>query len=131
MAPPLQGKIDVVCDQTGCGHVSCLFARLAGGLSSQHGGGAEHQHQPDGEIPPAAEAAGVADGGNDSAGDHRSDAGNGTRKIIIPHDAEAYRHRNRIERGFNRLKHFRRFATRYDSRTVHFKGFTYLAAAMI
>ena len=56
---------------------------------------------------------------------------NRTRKLIIPHDAEAYRHRNRIERCFNRLKHFRRFATRYDRRAIHFKGFTFIAAAMI
>ncbi len=56
---------------------------------------------------------------------------NRTRKAIIPHDAQAYRHRNRIERCFNRLKHFRRFATRYDRRTIHFKGFAFIAAAMI
>lgn len=56
---------------------------------------------------------------------------NRTRKILIPHDATAYKHRNRIERCFNRLKHFRRFATRYDRRTIHFAGFVLLAAAMI
>jgi transposase len=56
---------------------------------------------------------------------------NRTRKIIIPHDACAYKHRNRIERCFNRLKHFRRFATRYERRTIHFTGFVHLAAAMI
>jgi transposase len=56
---------------------------------------------------------------------------NRTRKVIIPHDASLYKHRNRIERCFNRLKHFRRFATRYDRRTVHFTGFVHLAAAMI
>lgn len=56
---------------------------------------------------------------------------NRTRKVIIPHDADLYKHRNRIERCFNRLKHFRRFATRYDRRTVHFIGFVHLAAAMI
>lgn len=39
--------------------------------------------------------------------------------------------RNRIERCFGRLKHFRRFATRYDRRTIHFAGFIHLAAAMI
>ncbi len=55
---------------------------------------------------------------------------NRTRKVIIPHDAEAYRNRNRIERCFNRLKHFRRFATRYDRRTCHFTGFVLLAAIM-
>ncbi len=53
------------------------------------------------------------------------------RKIAIPHDAEVYRHRNRIERCFNRLKHFRRFATRYDRRAIHFAGFVHLAAAMM
>ena len=56
---------------------------------------------------------------------------NRSRKIIIPHDELVYKHRNRIERCFNRMKHFRRFATRYDRRTIHFKGFVYLLAAMI
>jgi putative transposase len=53
------------------------------------------------------------------------------RKVVIPHDASIYKHRNQIERCFGRLKHFRRFATRYDRRTVHFTGFVHLAAAMI
>jgi transposase len=53
------------------------------------------------------------------------------RKIAIPHDVGIYRHRNQIERCFGRLKHFRRFATRYDRRTIHFTGFVHLAAAMI
>lgn len=56
---------------------------------------------------------------------------NRTRKITIPHDAVAYKQRNRVERCFNRLKHFRRFATRYERRTVHFIGFVYLAAATL
>ena len=56
---------------------------------------------------------------------------NRCRKLAIPHDVAAYKHRNRIERCFNRLKHFRRFATRYDRRTIHFAGFVHLAAAMI
>lgn len=56
---------------------------------------------------------------------------NRTRKIAIPHDATLYKHRNRIERCFNRLKHFRRFATRYERRTIHFRGFAMLAAATI
>jgi transposase len=37
-------------------------------------------------------------------------------KIPIPHDAAAYRERNQTERCFNKLKHFRRRATRYDRR---------------
>jgi transposase len=56
---------------------------------------------------------------------------NRTRKVAIPHDPVIYRHRNRIERCFNKLKHFRRFATRYDRRACHFLAFIHLAAAMI
>ncbi len=56
---------------------------------------------------------------------------NRSRKVIIPHDESIYKHRNRIERHFGRMKHFRRFATRYDRRTVHFEGFIYLSATMI
>jgi transposase len=56
---------------------------------------------------------------------------NRSRKIAIPHDTAAYKHRNRIERCFNKLKHCRRFATRYERRTIHFTGFVHLAAAMI
>ena len=42
-----------------------------------------------------------------------------------------YKRRNQIERCFNRLKNFRRFATRYDRRAVHFLAFIHLACAMI
>jgi transposase len=56
---------------------------------------------------------------------------NRSRKSIIPHDAAIYKHRNRIERCFNKLKHFRRFATRYDRRALHFLSFIQLAATMI
>jgi transposase len=54
-----------------------------------------------------------------------------SRSVPIPHDRIIYRCRNRIERCFNRLKHFRRFATRYDRRAIHFLAFIQLAAAMI
>jgi putative transposase len=53
------------------------------------------------------------------------------RKVAIPHDAGIYKHRNQIERCFSRLKHFRRFATRYDRRTIHYTGFVHFAAAII
>jgi transposase len=56
---------------------------------------------------------------------------NRTRKILIPHDQAIYKMRNRIERCFNKLKHFRRFATRYDRRALHFLSFIQLAATMI
>lgn len=56
---------------------------------------------------------------------------NRSRKTIIPHDELAYMYRNRIERCFNRMKHFRRLSTRYDRRTIHFKGVIHLVAAML
>ena len=56
---------------------------------------------------------------------------NRRRKLIIPHDAVAYRLRNRIERFFNKLKHFRRIATRYDRRAAYFLAALHLASAMI
>lgn len=54
-----------------------------------------------------------------------------SRKTPIPHDAAIYRCRNRIERCFNKLKHFRRFATRFDRRAAYFLAFIHLAATMI
>jgi transposase len=56
---------------------------------------------------------------------------NRSRKRHIRHDKELYRERNRIERCFNKLKHFRRLATRYDRRAVHFLAFLCLAGAML
>ncbi len=56
---------------------------------------------------------------------------NRTRTILIPHDAIAYKLRNRIERFFNKLKHFRRIATRYDRRASYFLAALHLASAMI
>jgi transposase len=55
----------------------------------------------------------------------------GSRKILIPHDTVAYKLRNRIERFFNKLKHFRHIATRYDRRAIHFMAALHLASAMI
>jgi len=56
---------------------------------------------------------------------------NRSRKTIIPHNQALYRERNLIERCFNKLKHFRRLATRYDRRAVHFLAFLCLAATML
>ena len=49
----------------------------------------------------------------------------------ITYSKAKYRKRNLIERCFNKLKHFRRFATRYDRRACHFLSFIHLAAAII
>lgn len=56
---------------------------------------------------------------------------NPTRKFRIAYDFEAYKQRNLIERCFNKLKHFRRIATRYDRRLVHFASFLQIACAIL
>jgi transposase len=56
---------------------------------------------------------------------------NPARKYPHSYDPTLYRVRNRIERCFNKLKHFRRFATRFDRRSVHFLAFIHIASAMI
>lgn len=50
------------------------------------------------------------------------------RKQPIPCDFMAYRDRNRVERMFNRLKHFLRIATRYDKTALSFRSFLNIAA---
>ena len=54
-----------------------------------------------------------------------------TRKHQPGYDKTLYKHRNRIERCFNKLKHFRRFATRFDRLARNFLAFIHLASAMI
>ena len=49
----------------------------------------------------------------------------------ITYSKKRYKQRNLIERCFNKLKHFRRIATRYDRRAIHFLAFLHLAAAML
>jgi transposase len=56
---------------------------------------------------------------------------NPTRKRLIPYDFEAYKARNLVERCFNKLKHFRRVATRYDRRAIGFLSFLHIACAML
>jgi putative transposase len=53
------------------------------------------------------------------------------RKLQRPYDADLYKERNRIERFFNKLKQFRRVATRYDKLLANFMGFVKLAAIAI
>lgn len=47
------------------------------------------------------------------------------------YDKVIYKERNRIERFFNKLKHFRRVATRYDKLLTNFMGFVTIAAIAI
>lgn len=53
------------------------------------------------------------------------------RKIQREYDVELYKERNLIERFFNKLKQFRRVATRYDKLLANFMGFVKLAAISI
>lgn len=53
------------------------------------------------------------------------------RREAIACDFRAYKDRNRVERMFNKLKQFRRIATRYDKTAVSFLGFLALAAAKL
>lgn len=55
---------------------------------------------------------------------------NPTRKHPAAYDPVAYRLRNRIERCFGRLKRFRRIATRYDRRAIHFLAALHLVATL-
>jgi putative transposase len=53
------------------------------------------------------------------------------RKVQRDYDADLYKERNKIERFFNKLKQFRRVATRYDKLLANFMGFVKLAAIAI
>ena len=82
----------------------------------------------------------IADKGYDA--DHLCEkiAESGSEVVIPPkrnrtvqrdYDADLYKERNIIERFFNRLKQFRRVATRYDKLLANFMGFVKLAAIAI
>jgi transposase len=53
------------------------------------------------------------------------------RTAPIPHDAEMYKWRHLVENFFQRLKEFRRIATRYDKTDTSFAAAIYLAAAIL
>jgi transposase len=46
-------------------------------------------------------------------------------------DRQAYRERNRVERTFNRLKQFRRIATRYEKRADNYLAMLTLASIIL
>jgi len=46
-------------------------------------------------------------------------------------DKAAYRERNRVERCFNRLKQYRRVATRYEKRAVNYKAMVTIAMILL
>tara|TARA_B100001013_G_scaffold326400_1_gene238961 strand:- start:17 stop:346 length:330 start_codon:yes stop_codon:yes gene_type:complete len=53
------------------------------------------------------------------------------RLIERPYDKELYKERNLVERLFNKLKNFRRVATRYDKTASSFLAFVHIAAICI
>jgi transposase len=53
------------------------------------------------------------------------------RRVKREYDRELYKERNLIERAFNKLKRFRRIATRYDRKAVYYESFVYLAASLM
>ena len=53
------------------------------------------------------------------------------RAIPLPCDFALYCERNLVERFFNKLKHFRAIATRYDKLARNFLAGVHLASAMI
>lgn len=53
------------------------------------------------------------------------------RRTPLSYDKALYKERNLVERFFNKLKQFRRVATRYDKLLANYRGFVMLAAIAI
>lgn len=49
----------------------------------------------------------------------------------IPYDREAYKRRQKVERFFNKLKYFRRIATRYEKLGSTFLTFVHIVSTWI
>jgi transposase len=64
----------------------------------------------------------------DQAGHRRRRGSRGGRPIS--YDTQDYKHRNVVERFFNRLKNWRALATRYDKHALTYRGGLILAAIL-
>jgi len=56
---------------------------------------------------------------------------NGSRANTIPYDAEMYTWRHLVENFFQKIKEFRRIATRYDKTDTSFKAALHLVATVL
>jgi transposase len=54
-----------------------------------------------------------------------------SRSQAIPYDKHVYKERNLVERFFNKIKHFRRIATRYEKTVLSFAAMLFLVGATI
>ena len=54
-----------------------------------------------------------------------------SRSPVIPYDKYVYRDRNLVERFFNKIKHFRRIATRYEKTALSFASMLFLVGVVI
>jgi transposase len=54
-----------------------------------------------------------------------------SRSRAIPYDKHIYKERNLVERFFNKIKHFRRIATRYEKTALSFAAMLFLVGAVI
>ena len=53
------------------------------------------------------------------------------RKVVIPYDKEQYKERHLVECFFQKLKRYRRIATRYDKLAKHFLAFIHIACILL
>ena len=53
------------------------------------------------------------------------------RTVARDHDAELYKDRNKVERFFGRIKHYRRVATRYEKTARNYLAMLHLVSAMV
>lgn len=56
---------------------------------------------------------------------------NRSRAQTIPYDAELYKERHLVECFINKIKHFRRIATRYEKTAIAYMAMLFLVGAMI
>ena len=54
-----------------------------------------------------------------------------SRSQAIPYDNQLYKERNLVERFINKIKHYRRIATRYEKTALSFASMLFLVGAMI